>query len=70
MSRPGTRQFVRREIETPPGDGDRLRVVRGLSPGDRVVSDGVLLLRRAKPTDQNSDSPHHFGRAASADCSS
>jgi membrane fusion protein, heavy metal efflux system len=37
--------FVRRELETLPGNGDRIRVTRGLAVGDRVVSDGVLLLR-------------------------
>jgi cobalt-zinc-cadmium efflux system membrane fusion protein len=37
--------FVRREIDTLPGNGDRLRVTRGLTIGDRVVTDGVLLLR-------------------------
>lgn len=46
----GHATFVRREIDTLPGSGDRLRVARGLSPGDRVVSDGVLLLR-ARETD-------------------
>ena len=38
-------EFVRRELETLPDSGDRLRVARGLSLGDRVVSEGVLLLR-------------------------
>jgi cobalt-zinc-cadmium efflux system membrane fusion protein len=42
--------FERREIETLPGNGDRLRVSRGLALGDRIVSDGVLLLR-ARETD-------------------
>ena len=37
--------FVRRALETLPGGADRVRITRGLSPGDRVVSDGVLLLR-------------------------
>ena len=45
--------FARREIETQAGDGDRVRVTRGLSAGDRVVSDGVLLLR-ARETDGSS----------------
>jgi cobalt-zinc-cadmium efflux system membrane fusion protein len=40
----GRGTFVRREIETQPASGDRVRVSRGLAPGDRVVSDGVLLL--------------------------
>jgi cobalt-zinc-cadmium efflux system membrane fusion protein len=39
-------EFARREIATLPGGTDRLRVVRGLSAGDHVVSDGVLLLRQ------------------------
>jgi cobalt-zinc-cadmium efflux system membrane fusion protein len=42
----GTGQFARREIETVASGSDRLRVVRGLKPRDRVVSDGVLLLRQ------------------------
>ena len=37
--------FARRALETLPGGGDRVRITRGLSPGDRIVSDGVLLLR-------------------------
>lgn len=43
QSEPDT--FVRRELETLAGNGDRIRVTRGLAVGDRVVSDGVLLLR-------------------------
>jgi membrane fusion protein, heavy metal efflux system len=39
-------QFVRREVETMTTGTGRLRVLRGLSAGDRVVSDGVLLLRQ------------------------
>jgi cobalt-zinc-cadmium efflux system membrane fusion protein len=42
----GTGEFARREIEAVAGGSDRLRVVRGVKPGDRVVSDGVLLLRQ------------------------
>ena len=42
----GPQQFARREIETVPGGSDRLRVVQGVRAGDRVVSDGVLLLRK------------------------
>jgi cobalt-zinc-cadmium efflux system membrane fusion protein len=41
----GTDTFVRREVDTLPASGDRVRVTRGLAAGDRVVSDGVLLLR-------------------------
>jgi cobalt-zinc-cadmium efflux system membrane fusion protein len=40
------REFVRRQIETVTSDSDRLRVLNGLKPGERVVSDGVLLLRQ------------------------
>jgi cobalt-zinc-cadmium efflux system membrane fusion protein len=45
--------FVRRELETQPSSGDRVRVSRGLAPSDRVVSDGVLLLR-ARESDGSS----------------
>jgi len=38
--------FVRRQIETVPSESTRLRVVRGAKAGDRVISDGVLLLRQ------------------------
>lgn len=38
--------FARRSIATTPSGADRLRVVRGLTAGDRVVTDGVLLLRQ------------------------
>ena len=44
----GPQQFVRREIETAAADADRLRVVAGLKAGDRVVSDGALLLRQVE----------------------
>jgi membrane fusion protein, heavy metal efflux system len=44
----GPVEFVRREIETVSTTSDRLRVVRGLKAGDRVVSDGVLLLRQVE----------------------
>lgn len=42
----GPREFARREVETIASGSDRLRVVRGVKAGDRVVSDGVLLLRQ------------------------
>jgi RND family efflux transporter MFP subunit len=42
----GAQEFVRREVETAARGSDRLRVLRGLAAGDRVVSDGVLLLRQ------------------------
>jgi cobalt-zinc-cadmium efflux system membrane fusion protein len=49
----GRGSFARREIETQPGGGDRVRVSRGLAPNERVVSDGVLLLR-ARESDGSS----------------
>jgi len=42
----GAREFQRRQIETVTSDSDRLRVVSGLEAGERVVSEGVLLLRQ------------------------
>jgi membrane fusion protein, heavy metal efflux system len=39
-------EFSRREIETLATGSDRVRVVRGVKAGDRVISDGVLLLRQ------------------------
>jgi hypothetical protein len=33
-------------VETAARGSDRLKVLRGLAAGDRVVSDGVLLLRQ------------------------
>jgi membrane fusion protein, heavy metal efflux system len=44
--RDGSPEFVRRALETMPVGSDHLRIVSGLSAGDRVVSDGVLLLRQ------------------------
>src|SRR5262249_5614774 len=32
--------FVRRALETLPGGGDRVRITRGVSAGDRIVTDG------------------------------
>lgn len=46
----GFAEFVRRAVDTMPSVGDRVRVTRGLSAGDRIVTDGVLLLR-ARETD-------------------
>jgi|RhiMetdeSRZDD1v2_1073273.scaffolds.fasta_scaffold06802_7 membrane fusion protein, heavy metal efflux system len=40
------RTFVRRRISTAPDSGNRVRVMAGLRPGDRIVTDGVLLLRQ------------------------
>jgi cobalt-zinc-cadmium efflux system membrane fusion protein len=43
----GDHEFCRREIEAVPNSRrDRLRVTRGLQAGDRVVSEGVLLIRQ------------------------
>ena len=42
----GPQEFARREIETAAGGAERMRVVSGLKAGDRVASDGVLLLRQ------------------------
>lgn len=42
----GPQQFARRVIETVASASDRMRVVSGVQAGDRVVSDGVLLLRQ------------------------
>jgi membrane fusion protein, heavy metal efflux system len=39
-------EFDRREVETVTSGSGRLRVLRGVQAGDRVVSDGVLLLRQ------------------------
>jgi cobalt-zinc-cadmium efflux system membrane fusion protein len=44
----GNTEFVRREVETQSGSADRVRVTRGLAAGDRVVTDGVLLLRQVE----------------------
>ena len=47
----GATQFARREVATLSGSGNRVRVTRGLAAGDRVVSDGVLLLRALETDD-------------------
>jgi cobalt-zinc-cadmium efflux system membrane fusion protein len=44
--RDGSAEFVRRGLETTPIGSDHLRIVSGLSAGDHIVSDGVLLLRQ------------------------
>jgi membrane fusion protein, heavy metal efflux system len=43
-------RFARREVSTVPGNGNRVRVTSGLAAGERLVTDGVLLLR-ARETD-------------------
>ena len=35
----------RREVELGPRNGDRMPVLSGLKPGDRIVVDGAMLLR-------------------------
>ncbi|HMF97124.1 MAG TPA: efflux RND transporter periplasmic adaptor subunit [Vicinamibacterales bacterium] len=50
----GRAEFERREVETVPADIGRVRVTRGLSAGDHVVAEGVLLLR-ARETDGASE---------------
>jgi cobalt-zinc-cadmium efflux system membrane fusion protein len=42
----GSPEFVRRSLDTMPIGADRLRIVSGLSAGDHIVSEGVLLLRQ------------------------
>jgi cobalt-zinc-cadmium efflux system membrane fusion protein len=42
----GPYEFARREVETLSAGSDRLRVVRGLSAGDRVLDDGALLIHQ------------------------
>jgi membrane fusion protein, heavy metal efflux system len=42
----GDRKYARRQIEVVPDGSDRLRVSNGLKLGDKVVSDGTLLLRQ------------------------
>jgi cobalt-zinc-cadmium efflux system membrane fusion protein len=42
----GANQFARRAVETAPAGTERVRVTQGLAAGDRVVCDGVLLLRQ------------------------
>jgi cobalt-zinc-cadmium efflux system membrane fusion protein len=46
----GQLEFARRAVEITTSGTDRLRVVSGLQAGDRVVSDGVLLMRQLDPT--------------------
>ena len=49
----GPQAFIRREIDTLASGADRLRVVHGLMPGDRVITDGVLLLRQLEADSPN-----------------
>lgn len=50
------RTFMRRQISATPDGGNRVRVIAGLHAGDRVVIDGVLLLRQEE-TQAASTSP-------------
>ncbi len=47
----GAAQFARREVTTLGGSGNRVRVTRGLAAGDRIVTEGVLLLRALETDD-------------------
>ena len=47
----GTARFARREVTTLSGSGNRVRITRGLAAGDRVVTDGVLLMRALETDD-------------------
>jgi membrane fusion protein, heavy metal efflux system len=42
----GPQDFVCRPVRTVPSRSGRVRIVRGATAGDRVISDGVLLLRQ------------------------
>jgi len=37
--------FVRQKVDVQPGEAGRLRLISGLNVGDRIVSDGTILLR-------------------------
>jgi cobalt-zinc-cadmium efflux system membrane fusion protein len=49
----GPWEFIRQAIEATANGSDRLRVLSGLKTGDRVVSDGVLLLRQLEADSPN-----------------
>jgi multidrug efflux pump subunit AcrA (membrane-fusion protein) len=40
----GRARFVRRNVEVEEDGGEAVAVVRGLEPGDKVVSSGAILL--------------------------
>ena len=48
----GERRFERRLVSATPDGPGRLRVTRGLRTGDRIVSDGVLLLKSRQEQQQ------------------
>ena len=50
----GDAEFERREVEVAASGVNRVQVTRGIAAGDRVVSEGVLLLR-ARETDGSSE---------------
>jgi cobalt-zinc-cadmium efflux system membrane fusion protein len=50
----GAAEFERREVEVVAAAGARVHVTRGIAVGDRIVSDGVLLLR-ARETDGSAE---------------
>ena len=41
----GATEFERREVEVVASGANRVHVTRGIAAGDRIVSEGVLLLR-------------------------
>jgi len=50
----GAAEFERREVEVVAGGANRVHVTRGIAVGERIVSEGVLLLR-ARETDGSSE---------------
>jgi cobalt-zinc-cadmium efflux system membrane fusion protein len=44
-------EFLKRQVEVTPDGGKKLRVVRGLQPGEVVVTDGAMLLTQAGDTE-------------------
>jgi cobalt-zinc-cadmium efflux system membrane fusion protein len=50
----GAGEFERREVEVVAAGANRVHVMRGIAVGDRIVSEGVLLLR-ARETDGSSE---------------
>jgi RND family efflux transporter MFP subunit len=47
-------QFVEREVEIGAAVGDRIPVLSGLSPGERIATDGVFFLRAERERTRNS----------------
>jgi len=48
------REFARRQVEIAPDGAARLRISTGLKAGDKVVSDGALLLRQQEKQQKES----------------